>query len=107
MDWLSHWIPTSWIAIHWLPMDWLVYILPQRWLISVCHQADTPHAVFNELSVANSVIRISNNIIVKCEYSVKPSEAAKAPDLSQENAVNDIYERLEKSCFRAEFCRHP
>lgn len=141
-------------------MDWLVYILPQHWLISVCHQADTRHAVFNELGVANSVIRISNNVVVKCEYSVKPSEAAaqkyaaqklnslgilrvphvyryfqdyscirpafprpmcyllmeyipgptleqEAPDLSQENTVNYIYERLEKSCFGAEFCRRP
>lgn len=76
MDWPLNWISTSWFAIHWLPMDWLVYILPQRWLISVCHHAETRHAIFNEFGVANSVIRISNNIVVKYGYSVKRSEAA-------------------------------
>ena len=150
MGWLLNWVPTNWLAIHWLPMDWLVYILPQRWLISVCHQAESRHAVFDEFGVANSVIRFSNNIVVKYGYSVKPSEAAtqlyaaqkldpcgilrvphvyryfqdyscirpafprlmcylfmeyipkptlkqEGPEFSQENTVNDIYERLAKA----------
>ena len=45
-------------------MGWLVYNLPQRWLISLCYQAESRHAVFNEFGVANSIIRISNNIVV-------------------------------------------
>lgn len=64
MDWLLNWIPTNWLAINWLPMGWLAYNLSQRWLISLCYQAESRHAVFNEFGVANSIIRISNNIVV-------------------------------------------
>lgn len=77
MDWLpTNWFPWSLFAIDWLPVDWLVYILPERWLISICQSAKARHAVFSDCDLANEVIRISNNIVVKCGWGVGPGEAA-------------------------------
>ena len=57
-------------------MDWLVYILPKRWLIHVCQQAQTWHAVSSRFDVENEVIRILNDVVVKCRWDVKPGEGA-------------------------------
>lgn len=65
----------DWFAIDWLPMDWHIYILPERWLIYVCQQAKARHAVFSRYDITNEVIRISNNIVVKCGCCVEPGEA--------------------------------
>ena len=77
MDWFpTNWFPWNLFAIDWLPVDWLVYILPERWLISICQSAKARHAVFSRYDIANEVIRISNNIVVKCGWNVGPGEAA-------------------------------
>ena len=77
MGWFpTNWFPWNLFAIDWLPVDWLVYILPERWLISICQSAKARHAVFSRYDIANEVIRISNNIVVKCGWNVGPGEAA-------------------------------
>lgn len=86
MDWVPvNWLPMNWFAIDQLPMDWLFYIFPECWLIYVCQQAQTRHAVFIRFDVANGVIHISNNIVVKCGWGVEPGEAAMQKYAAQKN----------------------
>lgn len=70
------WFPTDWIPRKLFAIDWLVYILPERWLISICQSAKTGHAGFSSYDVANEIIHISDNIAVKCGWNVGPGEAA-------------------------------